>query len=286
MAASIVDAGTSPAATRVTPGWERYAWLAGILFVLAVIVESAIGLGVGINQNDSAAKIVNTLADHRNRLVVVEGFCVVYAAMFPIYLWKLYDRLLHTDAEGSCALASLMLVGGMMFVALHVLSDVGIYGVLDGKLAMFGAQHDPSVSYTLYLLTYAVDSVATSSAVCSCSLLGCWCSGVGPCRAGLDGFRSWPRPLLFLQAFGLGGVIASFGLVLDLIGFVLLLVFVLISSVVPLRSDGRLEGQLRTEAADRWSPFSGVLELLKVIEDSLDAVEAATHVHPRKGIES
>ena len=50
--------------------------------------------------------------------------------------------------------------------------------------------------------------------------------------------------------------------------------------------DGRLEGQLRSDAADRWSPFSGVLELLKVIEDSLDAVETAPHVHPRKGIES
>ena len=50
--------------------------------------------------------------------------------------------------------------------------------------------------------------------------------------------------------------------------------------------DGRLEGQLRTDAADRWSPFSGVLELLKVIEDSLDAVETAPHGHPRKGIQS
>jgi hypothetical protein len=37
---------------------------------------------------------------------------------------------------------------------------------------------------------------------------------------------------LFLQGFGLGGVIASFGLVLDLIGFLLLLVFVLVSSVI------------------------------------------------------
>jgi hypothetical protein len=49
--------------------------------------------------------------------------------------------------------------------------------------------------------------------------------------------------------------------------------------------DGRLEGQLRSDAADRWSPFSGVLELLKVIEDSLDAVEAveaATHVQPKE----
>jgi hypothetical protein len=50
--------------------------------------------------------------------------------------------------------------------------------------------------------------------------------------------------------------------------------------------DGRLEGQLRTDAADRWSPFSGVLELLKVIEVTLDAVENATHVQPKEGIES
>jgi hypothetical protein len=40
-------------------------------------------------------------------------------------------------------------------------------------------------------------------------------------------------PQLFvIQGFGLGGAIASFGLVLDLIGFVLLLMFVLVSSVI------------------------------------------------------
>jgi len=37
--------------------------------------------------------------------------------------------------------------------------------------------------------------------------------------------------LFFLQGFGLGGVIASFGLVLDLIAFVLYLIFILVSSV-------------------------------------------------------
>ena len=182
--------------------------------------------------------------------MVVEGFCVVYAAMLPIYLWKLYDRFLHTDAEGSRALGSLMLVGGMLFVALHAFSDIGIYGVLDGKLAVFGAQHDHSVSYTLYLLTYAVDSVA--------DVFG----GLFAFAAGVLVFRSavLPRwlgwiailaaPLLFLQAFGLGGVIASFGLVLDLIGFVLLLVFVLISSIVSLRSE-RSVGPPRSRRVER-----------------------------------
>ncbi|HEX5369315.1 MAG TPA: hypothetical protein VFY10_07865, partial [Dehalococcoidia bacterium] len=40
--------------------------------------------------------------------------------------------------------------------------------------------------------------------------------------------------LLFLQGFTLGGVVATFGVVLDGIGFVLLLLFVLISSVIAL----------------------------------------------------
>lgn len=225
------------AATRTSPTWERYAWVAGILYVLAVVAESAVGLGVGINQNDSAAKIATELADHRTRLVVVEGLCVVYAAVFPIYLWKLYDRLLRTDADGSRALGALLLVGGVLFVALHAVSDVGIYGVLDGKLASFGAQHDHSVSYTLYLLTYAVDSVADVF-----GSLFAFAAGVLVFRSGvLPRWLGWvsilAAPLLFLQAFGLGGVIASFGLVLDLIGFVLLLVFILTSSVILLRRE-------------------------------------------------
>ncbi len=37
--------------------------------------------------------------------------------------------------------------------------------------------------------------------------------------------------------------------------------------------DARLEGQLRTCAGDTWKSFSGVLELLKVLEESLDANE-------------
>jgi hypothetical protein len=43
--------------------------------------------------------------------------------------------------------------------------------------------------------------------------------------------------MFFLQGFGLGGVIATFGVVLDLIGFVLLLIFVVVSSIIGLRRD-------------------------------------------------
>ena len=222
-------------ATRSSPAWERYAWVAGILFVVAVVTESAISLGIPINQNDSAAKIASALADHRTRLLVVEGVCVVYAAMFPIYLWKMYDLFLRSDAEGSSALGSLLLVGGVLFVALHAVSDVGIYGVLAGKLASFGAHHDQGISYTLYLMTYALDSVADVF-----GSLFAFAAGVLVFRSGvLPRWLAWVSILvailLFLQAFGLGGLIASFGLVLDLIGFVLLLLFILVSSVILLR---------------------------------------------------
>ena len=32
--------------------------------------------------------------------------------------------------------------------------------------------------------------------------------------------------------------------------------------------DGRLEGQIRADGTGTWKPFSGVLELLKVLEDT------------------
>jgi hypothetical protein len=44
--------------------------------------------------------------------------------------------------------------------------------------------------------------------------------------------------LLFLQGFGLGGVVGTYGLVLDLIGFVLFLRFVLLSSAISIRHEG------------------------------------------------
>jgi hypothetical protein len=55
------------------------------------------------------------------------------------------------------------------------------------------------------------------------------------------GWASILAGIMFLvQGFGLGGVIASFGLVLDLIGFVLFLIFVLVSSVIMLTRENAL----------------------------------------------
>jgi heme A synthase len=224
------------AATRPSGSWERYAWAAGIVFVLALVAESVISVPLGANQNDTAAKIAAALADHRKRLLVVAYLSVVYAAAFVLYLWRLYT-FLRGEPGRPRILATLVLVGGVLFVALHGVSDIGILGMLGGKVASYSAHHDPGISYTLYLLTFALDSVGD---VFGSLFLGA--AGLLAIRSGvLPRWLGWAAilagVLFFLQGFGLGGVIATFGLVLDLIGFLLFLIFVLVSSVVLLRRD-------------------------------------------------
>ena len=50
-------------------------------------------------------------------------------------------------------------------------------------------------------------------------------------------------------------------------------------------ADGRLEGQLRTHHTDCARPFSGVLELLKALEETLDASDTAAHAQAEEGTE-
>ena len=220
------------AATRTSSAWERYAWVAGILYVIALVAETVVGLlGGGLSQNASATKIANTLYDHRGRLLVIACLSVVYAAMFLIYLAKLYD-LLRRDTDRSRFLGSLVLAGGTLFIALHAVSDIGIFGLLGAKLASFGSQHDQGVSYALYLVTYGLDSVGDVFGSLFAFATGVLVIGSGVLPRWLGWVSILAGILFFLQGFGLGGVIASFGLVLDGIAFVLLVIFVLVSSVI------------------------------------------------------
>jgi hypothetical protein len=187
----------------------------------------------------AAAKIAAGLHKHRERELVVAYLSAVYAVTFVIYICGLYSKL-SRDTERGQVLGYLLLVGGVLFVALHAVSDIGLTGLLGAKLASFSYQHDQGLAYALYLVTYALDSVG--------DVFG----SLAAVAAGLLVVRSRVLPrwlgwlalvagvLFFLQGFGLGGVIATFGLVLDLIAFVLFLIFVLASSVVFLmRSDRR-----------------------------------------------
>jgi hypothetical protein len=190
-----------------------------------------VATGVGLTQDDSAAKIVSGLHEHRTRLLVIAYLSVVYAASFLIYLCSLYN-LLRGDTDRPRILCSLVLVGGALFITMHAVSDIGITGLLGAKLASFGSQHDPGIPYTLYLVTFALDSVGEVF-----GSLFAVAAGLLVIRSGvLPRWLGWVSILVgglfFFQAFGLGGVIASFGLVLEIIGFVLFLLFVIVSSVI------------------------------------------------------
>ena len=51
--------------------------------------------------------------------------------------------------------------------------------------------------------------------------------------------------------------------------------------------DGRLEGQIRADGTGTWKPFSGVLELLKVVEEtSTDRIESAARNAAKEGTPS
>lgn len=212
-----------------------------MVFVVALLVESVISAGVGLTQDDSAAKIARGLHEHRERLLVVAYLSVIYAAAFVIYLWKLY-RVLRGDPNRPRALASLVFVGGVLFVAMHAVSDIGITGMLGAKLASYAYRHDAGIGYTLYLTTFAVDSVGDVF-----GSLFALAAGLLVLRTGLlPRWLGWTAILvailLLLQGFGLGGVIATFGLVLDLVGFVLLLIFVAASSMLLLRRENAQPG--------------------------------------------
>jgi hypothetical protein len=212
---------------------ERYAWIGGVLYVVALLAEGVFSLGFKLSQNDSAAKIANSLDDHHKRLILVFCLCILYVAGFFIYLTRLDDLLRRAGSERRF-FASWVLIGGVLFVTLHGVSDVGIYGLLAGKVAAYSAQHDHGLSYTLYLLTFALDSVGDvfgSFFMLGSGLLALE-TGVFPRRLGWVAVAA--SPFLFLQAFGLGGVVANFGLALDLVGFLLVLIFVLVSSVLGL----------------------------------------------------
>ena len=233
-------------ATQSSRGWERYAWLAGIVFVLALVAEAVVSAGVPLNQNDSATKIANGLYEHRQRLLVVACLSIVYAVAFLLYLWKLY-AVLRGDPQRPQTLAALALVGGVLFVTLHAVSDIGITGMLGAKVAEYSAHHDPGISYTLYLLTFALDSVGDVLSSVFWVVTGLFALRTALLPRWLGWASILTGILLFLQGFGLGGVIATFGLGLDLIGFVLLLIFVFVSSALLFRRD-KGSALLRAEA--------------------------------------
>ena len=211
--------------------WQRYAWGAGIVFVVALLAETVVSLAIGLGHDDPAAKVARRLDEHHRRLVLVACLSVVYAPAFLIYLIGLHG-LLRGTSDRTRALSLCVLVGGALMVAMHAVSDVGIVGLLGAKVATYSAQHDPGLSYTLYYLTFAIDSVGDVFGSVFLVAAGVLIVESGILPRWLGRMAMVSGVLLFLQGFGLGGIIGTFGLVIDGIGFILFLIFVFAGSLI------------------------------------------------------
>ena len=214
--------------------WERYAWAGGIVFVLALLAESVVATGIGLTHQDSAQTIATGLHAHEQRMIAIACISIVYAVAFVVYLWKLY-LLLRGDPTRPNDLSILVLVGGVLFVSLHAVSDIGITGMMGARVASYSAAHDQGLSFSLYYLTYALDSVADVFGSLAFLAAGLSILRTGDFSRRLGWVAIAAAPFLLFQAFGLGGVIATFGLALDLVGFLLLLVFIVWTSLAGYR---------------------------------------------------
>jgi hypothetical protein len=211
--------------------WQRAPWVAGIVFVVALVAESVVGVAIGLAHDDPAAKVARRLDQHQGRLIAITCLSVVYAPAFVMWLAGLHHRL-RGETERNRYLGTLVLVGGTLMVAMHAFSDIGVTGLLGADVAGY---RDQSLSAALYYLTFAVDSVGDvfgSLFLVSAGVLALESRALPRWLARLAMLAG---VLLFFQGFGLGGIVGTFGLVIDGIGFVLFLVFVLASSVNLLR---------------------------------------------------
>ena len=95
------------------------------------------------------------------------------------------------------------------------------------------------MAYTLYLMTFWFGQRRDVSGSLFAVAAGALVIGSGVAPSWLGWALIPAGVVFFLQGFGLGGVIASFGLVLDFIGFALFLIFVLVSSVILLTRERR-----------------------------------------------
>ena len=231
--------------------WSRYAWLGGIVYVLALLTETVIATRIDLAHDDSAARVATRLAAYTGTLIAIACISIIYALGFTVYLARLHS-FLRGDGVRHHMAGTLIVIGGVLFVTLHGVSDIGITGLLGSKIASYAADHhDPGLSYALYYLTFALDSVGDVFA----SLFLLATAYVIRCERTLPGWLAWLAAmvgvLFIIQGFGLGGIVATFGLVVDLIGFLLLLGFIVATSIIGLRQGAGSAPAARASVPER-----------------------------------
>jgi hypothetical protein len=162
--------------------WERWGILAGVVFVVLVVVGALIG-GSPPKVTDSPKKIFDYFNDNRDALKVgsyLNGLAVV---AFLWFLGSLFGRLRRAEG-GAGRVAGIALTGGVLVAAVALVANaIGAFLALHPSLGAKGTYQLQSTFFAYLSFAAAVFVAATSVVALRTKLLPSWLAWSGAALA-------------------------------------------------------------------------------------------------------
>jgi hypothetical protein len=161
--------------------WERWGALAGVVFIVLVIVGALI-CGSPPKPSDSAAKIVKYFKDNQGSLKVGSYLSGVATIPFLWFLGTLFGRLRRAEG-GAGRVSGIALTGGVATVAIAMVGNgIGAYSALhpEGSVGSFQIS---TILFGYVGFAIAVLVAATSVVVLRSSFLPSWFGWAGTALA-------------------------------------------------------------------------------------------------------